>query len=210
MDDAFSGSSSLDDARLGDDTHDGETELIEAARRGHAGAFEMLFERHIHEVERFAASILRGSHLDSEAADVALDTFVRAWQRIATFRCECPFRNWIYEIAKNLCVSIIRKATRQAVTLDGALAHAVLDAKEVEKGDHLNALITNERAAILRSVIAGLQPREREIILLFFEGYSDREVADAVNNSVNQVNGVKRRVLKKLKALVDAQSKGRP
>ena len=44
-----------------------------------------------------------------DAEDVASEAFLRAFERIKSFRGECPFRGWLYGIARNLCFDRLRQ-----------------------------------------------------------------------------------------------------
>jgi RNA polymerase sigma-70 factor (TIGR02960 family) len=53
-----------------------------------------------------------------EAEDAVQETFLRAWRSRETFDGGAQFRAWLYKIATNTCLDMIRKRTRQVQTLD--------------------------------------------------------------------------------------------
>lgn len=70
--------------------------LVARARQGDQGAFGELVDRHRVAVYRAALAAL-GSHADAD--DAAQDAFVKAYQRLKTFRGEASFRTWLLAIA---------------------------------------------------------------------------------------------------------------
>ena len=91
-----------------------DSALVARARSGDEQAFETLVERHQRMIYTAAARILR----DHDAADEATQrTFVRAFERLGTFRGEASFGTWLQRIAMNECRDLLR-ARRRLVDLD--------------------------------------------------------------------------------------------
>jgi RNA polymerase sigma-70 factor (ECF subfamily) len=78
-------------------------DLTEAARAagGDTRAFERLYRAH---VARIHSLVLRMLGPD-EATEVTQDVFVRAWQKIGTFRGEAAFGTWLHRLAVNLILT---------------------------------------------------------------------------------------------------------
>ena len=91
-------------------------ELIQQAREGNADAFGILVQRHQKRIFRLAVHMLRDT---TEAEDVTQETFVRAYQALARFQGNSQPYTWLYRIAVNLSLNIIRtRKPRQHVTGD--------------------------------------------------------------------------------------------
>lgn len=91
-------------------------ELIQQAREGNADAFGILVRRHQKRIFRLAVHMLRDT---TEAEDVTQETFVRAYQALARFKGESQPYTWLYRIAVNLSLNIIRtRKPRRHVTGD--------------------------------------------------------------------------------------------
>jgi len=92
-----------------------DAEIVARARLGDTGAYKSLVERHGRGVYRLAYR-LTGNGADAE--DVVQETFMRAYQRIEEFESRAGFGSWLYRIAHNYAVDLIRSRRRQGIKLD--------------------------------------------------------------------------------------------
>ena len=86
------------------------TDLIARARAGDDNAFRDLVEGHSHELQVHCYRIL-GSLQDSE--DALQETLVSAWRNLGEFDQRSSLRTWLYKIATNRCLSMLRAASRR-------------------------------------------------------------------------------------------------
>ena len=94
-----------------------ETQLIQKARQGNTEAFAALVALH----ERFVYNLaLRTLGNSDDAADIAQEAFLRAWQALPGFRQDARLRTWLYRIVLNLCLNRIPRLRRElnALTQD--------------------------------------------------------------------------------------------
>ncbi len=99
-----------------------DKELVEKARGGDQGAFEQLVLDNQNKVYALALRLVNDRE---EAADLAQEAFVKAWQGLASFQGESSFATWVYRLTTNLCIDYLRKQKRRegvepAVSLDDA------------------------------------------------------------------------------------------
>ncbi len=80
-------------------THD--TNDVALAVRGDAQAFARLYQQHVSRVHALARRMTGPEH----AAELTQDVFVRAWQKLGTFRGEAQFGTWLHRLAVNLILS---------------------------------------------------------------------------------------------------------
>ena len=86
------------------------TELLGRARSGDQEAFAQLTDGHRQELQLHCYRIL-GSAQDAE--DALQETFLRAWQALANFEERASIRTWLYRIATNRCLNMLRAASRR-------------------------------------------------------------------------------------------------
>jgi RNA polymerase sigma-70 factor (ECF subfamily) len=90
-------------------------ELIEACRRGDAGAFERL----VRETNRAVFTVvLRIVGNREDAADVTQDVYVRIWRNLRSFRGDANAATWIHRIATNAALSHLKRRGRLAVPVE--------------------------------------------------------------------------------------------
>lgn len=83
-----------------------ERDLLARSRAGDLDAFELLVRTHQDRIYNVAYRIT-GNHED--AADAAQDAFVRAYQALARFREDAAFSTWLYRIATNAALDLVRR-----------------------------------------------------------------------------------------------------
>ncbi len=80
-------------------THDASD--VALAARGDAQAFARLYQQHCSRVHALARRMTGPEH----AAELTQDVFVRAWQKLGTFRGESQFGTWLHRLAVNLILT---------------------------------------------------------------------------------------------------------
>src|SRR2546423_15197500 len=79
------------------------------AASGDATAFERLYRTHVARVH----SLVRRMLDVDEADDVTQDVFIRAWQKLSTFRGESAFGTWLHRLAGDVVVARPKSAGRE-------------------------------------------------------------------------------------------------
>ena len=85
-------------------------DLISRARAGDDGAFRELTEPHLRELQVHCYRML-GSFADAE--DALQETLLSAWRGLGGFEGRASVRTWLYRIATNRCLSVLRTASRR-------------------------------------------------------------------------------------------------
>jgi RNA polymerase sigma-70 factor (ECF subfamily) len=96
-------------------------DLTARARAGDGDAFRQLVDPYQHELQVHCYRIL-GSAQDAE--DAVQETLLSAWQGLSTFEERSSLRTWLYRIATNRCLNILRSASRRPTTMDTPQAWA--------------------------------------------------------------------------------------
>jgi RNA polymerase sigma-70 factor (ECF subfamily) len=136
------------------------------AASGDASAFERLYRKHIPRIYGLARRMLSDDDID----EVAQDVFVRAWQKLGTFRGESAFGTWLHRLAINVILG--RRETlgiRRKRYLDSDAMLELIPARRSGP----------ETALDFESAMARLPDGAREVFVLHdVEGYRHEEIAE--------------------------------
>ncbi len=83
-----------------------ERRLVEAAQAGDQDAFSELVRMHDRSVLGIALRMLRSRE---DAQDAYQEAFLKTYRKIHTFRFQCRFHTWLYRIATNVCLDMLRR-----------------------------------------------------------------------------------------------------
>jgi len=151
--------------------------LVRQAASGDARAFEQLYRTH---VDRIFGLCCRLCHGDSARAEQATqDAFVRAWEKLASFRGESRFGTWLHRLTVNVVLGEQRLLRRWVAFEDevqpGVENGDASDAPaplEYQRQDDIGARVDLERA------LARLPKGARIVLVLHdIEGYQHDEIS---------------------------------
>ena len=90
-----------------------DAELVERAKGGDGPAFDELVLRYRKKVYAIAFGMAR-NHGDAD--DVAQEAFLRAFQGLHRFKAGYEFRTWLFRIAVNVCINVLKRKGRRVET----------------------------------------------------------------------------------------------
>ena len=155
-----------------------ELELIQRCSRGDSNAFDDLYDRFGDCVWRVCCRMTPST---TDAEDMAQEVWVRVWEQIQSFRCECAFSTWLYRVASNTCLQWLRKTNRRtSLPLDREIAD---DSPAVE-----NVAVGRDEAAKLFIALNTLSDTLRlPLVLRVEEELSYAEIAEILDCSTAAV-----------------------
>jgi RNA polymerase sigma-70 factor (ECF subfamily) len=86
-----------------------DEELVALARAGDVAAFEELIGRHEEKLYRLAMRFVRN---ETDAAEILQETFLSAWRNLGSFQGKAQFASWIYRVAVNAALMMLRSHKR--------------------------------------------------------------------------------------------------
>lgn len=174
--------------------------LFQRIAAGDALAFRELSSLHLTMVVTYAARIL-GNQTDAE--DVAQDTFVRVWQKAASYEPRARARTWLLAIAHNLALDRLRqrKTRRETEEPEDLLAPSSQEPA---------GLLLRKRAALeVTQALDSLPERQKTALLLCHEqGLSGAEVAEVLGVSPDAAESLLARGRRTLRALLSVGRRG--
>jgi RNA polymerase sigma-70 factor (ECF subfamily) len=156
--------------------HDEDSGLVERAGGGDRAAFEVLYRRHRDRVYGLLWRLAGGDAALAE--DLLQEAFVRAWQKLDSFRGESRFSTWLHRLSANVALSdrrIRMKRVQRETVLDEAAERTAMGDRDVRAGQQMD----------LERAIAALPERARTVLVLYdIEGYSHAEIAELTDMAV--------------------------
>ena len=175
----------------------------EEARKGNQQAFRVLVERHSRSIFRLA---FRMTGNEQDAEDMVQETFLRAWKQMHRYDGRASFGTWVYRIAANASLDLIRsrkvRGEMQAAAEGdgaGAFEHVAADAPSPERLTQ-----SNQVARMLGPALEQLSEMERTAFLLrHYEGCGTEEIARALGVHNNAAKQTVFRALQKLRRALE-------
>jgi RNA polymerase sigma factor (sigma-70 family) len=147
---------------------DAESALVARARAGDSRAFERLYRRHADRVYGLCWRLCDGDRVRAEQA--TQDAFVRAWEKLDTFRGEAQFGTWMHRITVNVVLGE-RRLLQRWTTFEDAEAAGTPEPLRAAAGDH-------DLSRDLERALARLPRGARTVLWLHdVEGYLHEEIA---------------------------------
>lgn len=149
---------------------------VRRAQQGDPEAFGALYDAH---ASRIHAVCLRLSGDPTEAAELLQDVFVRAWERLATFRGDSQFGTWLHRLAVNVVFQRGRATRRRRQRVMVAADLPDDPPSSASRGDDPGVRLDLEDA------VATLPEALRRVFVLHdVEGYQHAEIAEAMGMPV--------------------------
>ncbi len=179
-----------------DNEHNMDSELVIRARRGDEYAWEDLVHQHQQAVFRLAYLQLGDQ---DDAADIAQETFIRAYRALGRFDTERPLRPWLLRIATNLVRNRWRFLSRYRKAVERLIVKRDL-------GQGASRPIDGQLGEFepLWQAINRLDHKDREVIYLrYFLEMSVRESAESLGVAEGTIKSRTHRALSRLREALD-------
>jgi RNA polymerase sigma-70 factor (ECF subfamily) len=158
------------------DTSTSDEELAALVQKKDETAFATLVARYEGKLLRYGRRFLSG---EAHLGDAVQDIFISVWENIQSFDASQRFSPWIYRIAHNAFVDILRQQAKEPIPVfdfDRIIPHPAYDdptRKEKEK---------EELRVLIEKNLRKLPPLYREVVdLYYFEDFSYKEIADILH-----------------------------
>lgn len=176
---------------------------IEKAKKGNQVAFTYLLDHYWNEVYGF---MLKRTENETDTEDITIETFSKAFDKIATYNPEFQFNTWLIAIAKNVHIDMFRKRKSNVFVEisdnQDRLAHNIADTTPTIE----DALITEQNLSRLLQFIKELKPHYQEVIQLrYFQEMSYQEIAEQLNEPLSNVKIKLLRAKKLLAEIIESK-----
>jgi RNA polymerase sigma factor (sigma-70 family) len=158
---------------------------IEKAKKGDQIAFTFLLDHYWNEVYGF---MLKRTENETDAEDITIETFSKAFDKIGTYNSEFQFNTWLIAIAKNVHIDLLRKKKSnlfvEITEEQDRQAQNIADTTPSAE----DKLITQQNLSRLLQFIKELKPHYQEVIQLrYFQELSYQEIATKIDEPISNV-----------------------
>ena len=181
---------------------DDETLLLRIREHDDMGAAGQLLRRYQNQIYAFVFGMLKEKH---DAEDVVQETFTKALAHLDSYTERHQFKAWLFRIARNEAVTIIRRRKR-TVLQESPYAISDDDPFQPMNQEPRQVLERREALAALDSALERLPSAEKEVVVLRLKAEVPfKEIASIMNCSINTVLGRMHNAKKRLKQLLEEQ-----
>lgn len=156
-----------------------EKDLVFQAQQGDRNAFGEIVRRHYQGVVRVVYRMCGDTAL---AEDATQEAFIRAWVNLPSFQPNAPLRSWLYRIAINAALDVLRRKPEESLE-ENQVAMVTDQAAGPE-----TALIEKEHVALVQQAVKSLPEASRSVLVL--REYGDlpyQEIASVLDIPVGTV-----------------------
>jgi RNA polymerase sigma-70 factor, ECF subfamily len=179
-----------------------ETEAIRDVLAGDRDAYRVLMDRHFCTVTRVTFRIT-GNEADAEEA--AQEAFLRAYNKLPSFRQDSAFSTWIMRIAMNTAINLVERRMRDLsyfaprIEDETSSANHAVQVADRHAGPEVS-LLNREAVSLRQAAMAELTPMERTAFTLrHMEDVPMAEIATALNITTNSAKQAVFRAVSKLR-----------
>ena len=177
-----------------------EHDLMQKIASGDHEAFDKFCDRYSPLIFSTAYKVLKHAQ---DAEDVAHDVLLSVWNKAGSYNAaKGTLVTWICTTARNRSIDRVRSFQRRAAMHDRFETR--LDGQKPEaRTTGRDELYQSDARSILESVVVDLTPEQREVIeLAYFEGLTQRQIADRLESPLGTVKARIRRGLQRLRGMV--------
>jgi len=172
-----------------------DADLARRLRERDAGAMRELYDHYGRLIYSLIQRMVRNS---AAAEDLVQETFLRIWNRMPAFDQERgALGPWVLTVARNRAIDYLRSS-------DGRMSAGTLDLDRLEHPgqfcDFDNRALSLDRARMLKEAFEKLTPNQKTVIeLAYYEGLSQTEMADRMQQPLGTIKTWVRSALKVLR-----------
>lgn len=155
-------------------------QLVDEIKQGNKRAESKLYTK-IHPFINLMCNSFGKTKEDVE--DLVSESFIKIFQNINEYNTEYAFLTWAGKITKNHCLNFIRSKSFKIIELTQNYDNSIYEAPSLLNDDILNKDVNDCFGSYdIQQCLNKLNPREKQIIELVSQGYSDQELYDIFPN----------------------------
>ncbi len=171
------------------DTEISDIEVVEQVKSGDKKAYSILVRRHQKSLFRMSMRFVKDSDV---AEDVVQESFIKAYERLASFEARSSFRSWLFQIAINTAKNKLRDSKKNMTDIDDVPLAVAARAE--------SNLIHVAVAELIQTHVDALPFKQKTALTLrIYEDLSFKEIADIMECPYDTAKANYRHALMKLR-----------
>ena len=135
------------------------------------------------------------------AEELMEETFFKIAVKKPKFLGRSSFKTWLYTVGRNVAIDYLRHNSKFSISAIDDMENYIKDETDLE-----NMYINNERKIAVHKALSSLKPEYRDVLwLVYFEEFSNKEVALLMNKSKRQIENLVFRAKQSLKSTLDKE-----
>ncbi|NLF80728.1 MAG: sigma-70 family RNA polymerase sigma factor [Clostridia bacterium] len=163
--------------------HLSDEELVGLVLDGNSEAFEIIVGRYQNQI--FSLAYRLGGDYD-EAKDMAQEAFIRVYRELPRFDRERRFFPWMYRVAHNTCINLLRRRPKETAPLESVFDMAAGD--NCESGSPSARYEQLEQSETIHQALQALSDNYRlPLVLKYLEGMSYQEISSQLDLPISTI-----------------------
>jgi RNA polymerase sigma-70 factor, ECF subfamily len=185
--------------------------LVQRTLRGDTEAYNVLVVRYQRQVYSLAYRMLNNAE---DAGDIVQDTFIRAYGALSSFRQDASFLTWLYKIASNLCIDLLRsRKAKGALSLEVELEEGREPAADRSTSPE-DAAMRGSVSETVQKAVMNLPERYRVVVVMrHLQGMSVEDIAGQLKLPSGTVKThlfrAREMLRERLRSVLDIEADGR-
>ncbi|MDC1452085.1 sigma-70 family RNA polymerase sigma factor [Vicingaceae bacterium] len=155
-----------------------DVELVNAAKSGDQSAYTAIMVRYREPIYYLVLKMIRN---ESDAEDISIEAFEKAFKKLDQYIPEYAFSTWLYGIATNQCIDFIRKKKLKTTLIDNVIDDGESGGTKIQirgtSKDPEETYIKQEKIELMREYVYKLEePYKTLVTLRYFKEWSYEEI----------------------------------
>jgi RNA polymerase sigma-70 factor (ECF subfamily) len=177
-----------------------DVKILQRVRQGEEPALAELYQRYIQILYSLAMRILQSSE---ETEDLMQEIFLQVWNKAASYEAnKGTVYTWLVTITRNRAIDRMRSTSYRHHSRAVDVETIMLAADSRSSNPHSNTVLMEEQRSVVNA-LQRLTPDQQKVIgLAYYEGYSQSQIAEALNIPLGTVKTRMRKGLMELKNML--------
>lgn len=177
-----------------------DAEIIESVKKGNQADYAVLIDRYKNKAFTMLKRMLKN---EFEAEEVLMDCFLKAYNRLSTFKFESKFSTWFYRIVYNSALTKLSSAKRK---IENEMS-SVDDFHFLQSSYNADDLVREDLSVLIKMIVNELPPKNAAVVSMFYlEEMSTEEISEVLLISVSNVKVLLHRSRNLLREIIEKRN----